>query len=265
MNKIFVSDIDGTCLKKGEKELSLNVKKAFDKILELNNTLIIASGRNYRDLRRLFVNNDDIFYCAENGNIVVYKDKILYVNKFENKFARELIRYLDSLKYYDFILISTPLKSYYYSLEGDVYSDYILTNTKLKSNFNIDEFLNLINEDIIKISMFKKEVDEKYYSLYDEFNKNYKDIEIFDSNNNWIDFSPRNGNKGEGIKFILNTFNLNDRELFVFGDGGNDISMLKLTKNSFCPTSSLEIVKRSSSHLYDDFSNQVFSILSSLE
>lgn len=265
MNKIFVSDIDGTCLKKGEKELSLEVKKAFNSILDLGNTLIIASGRNYRDLRRLFSNDNKIFYCAENGNLIVYKDEFLFINKFENKFAKELIKYLDSLKYYDFILISTPLKSYYYSQNGDVYIDYVLENTKIGTTLKIDELLNLLTEDIIKISVFKRKVDENYYSLYKEYQIKYKDIEIFDSNNNWIDFSPRNGNKGEGIKFIINYFHLNKNDLYVFGDGENDISMLKLTKNSFCPISSLEIVKKSSNNCYIDFASQVKLILSSLE
>ncbi len=262
MNKIFVSDIDGTCLKKGEKELSLNVKEAFNNILLQNNTLIIASGRTYRDLRRLFNQNSEIIYIAENGNLAVYKDEFLLENKFEDGVAESLIRYLDTLKYFDLILVSTPTKCLYYCQNGDVIFDNY-RNEPGKSGVSIEEFLNYFNNDIIKVSVFKQEIDSNYSEFYKIFNEKYKDLEIFDSNNNWIDFSPRNGNKGEALKFILNKFNLKKEDLIVFGDGENDISMLKLTSNSFCPTSSLEVVKKNSSSTYEDFASQVNLILAS--
>lgn len=260
MNKVFVSDIDGTCLKKGEKELSLEVKEAFNNILLQNNTLIIASGRTYRDLRRLFNNNSEIIYIAENGNLAVYKDEFLLENKFEDGVAENLIRYLDTLKYFDLILVSTSSKCLYYCQNGDIIFDNY-RNPVGKSKVSIDEFLNYFNNDIIKVSVFKENLDSKYHKFYELFNEKYKDLEIFDSNNNWIDFSPRNGNKGEALKFVLNKFNLKKEDLIVFGDGENDISMLKLTLNSYCPISSLEIVKKNSSSTYLDFSSQVNSIL----
>ncbi len=260
MNKIFVSDIDGTCLKKGERELSLKVKEAFNNILFQNNTLIVASGRTYRDLRRLFNNNDEIIYIAENGNLVVYKDDFLLINKFDSGVAPSLIRYLDTLKYFDLILVSTPSKCFYYTQMGDIIFDYY-KNAPGKSKVSIDEFLNYFHNDIIKVSVFKENTDSNYHKFYDLFNQKYKDLEVFDSNNNWIDFSPRNGNKGEAVKFVLDKFNLKKEDLIVFGDGENDISMLKLTLNSFCPISSLEIVKKNTSSTYIDFADQVNSIL----
>ena len=260
MNKVFVSDIDGTCLKKGEKELSLEVKEAFNNILLQNNTLVIASGRTYRDLRRLFNNNDEIIYIAENGNLVCYKDEFLLENKFEDGVAENLIRYLDTLKYFDLILVSTPSCCLYYTQNGDIIFDYY-RNAPGKSKVSIEEFLSYFHDDIIKVSVFKENTDSKYSKFYDLFNEKYEDLEIFDSNNNWIDFSPRNGNKGEALKFILKKFNLKKEDLIVFGDGENDISMLKLTLNSYCPISSLEIVKKNSSSTYVDFASQVNLIL----
>ncbi len=260
MNKIFVSDIDGTCLKKGEKELSLEVKEAFNNVLFQNNTLIIASGRTYRDLRRLFNNNDEIIYIAENGNLAVYKDEFILENKFEDGVAENLIRYLDTLKYFDLILVSTPTKCLYYCQNGDIIFDNY-RNAPGKSKVSIEGFLDYFHNDIIKVSVFKENTDSKYHKFYEIFNEKYKDLEIFDSNNNWIDFSPRNGNKGEALKFVLNKFNLKKEDLIVFGDGENDISMLKLTLNSYCPISSLEIVKKNSSSSYLDFASQVNSIL----
>lgn len=260
MNKIFVSDIDGTCLKKGEKELSLKVKEAFNNVLFQNNTLIIASGRTYRDLCRLFNNNKEIIYIAENGNLVCYKDDFLLENKFEDGVAENLIRYLDTLKYFDLILVSTPTKCLYYCQNGDIIFDNY-RNAPGKSKVSIEEFLTYFKSDIIKVSVFKENTDSKYHKFYELFNEQYKNLEIFDSNNNWIDFSPRNGNKGEALKFVLNKFNLKKEDLIVFGDGENDISMLKLTLNSFCPISSLEVVKKNSSSTYTDFASQVNEIL----
>ena len=256
---IFISDVDGTTLKRKEKDFSIETKNAFKSIIDSNNLLIIASGRTYQDLYKLFNHNDNIIYIAENGNLIVDKGKIIYTNKFEYKIARDLIRHLWNLKYFDYILVSTPLKAYYIDQKGDVYIDYIIE--KVKSNLSIESFIDYIEGDIIKISICKKEITPKYYELYKSFSNLFPNIEVFDANNNWIDLSPRDGNKGEAVKFILKNYNFKYENLYIFGDGENDISMLRLTKNSYCPISSLEIVKKNSTYVYSDFSKVIESLL----
>ena len=45
--------------------------------------------------------------------------------------------------------------------------------------------------------------------------------------NKACDIIPCNGGKDIGIQKILDYFNINKEEAMAFGDGGNDISMLK--------------------------------------
>lgn len=259
--KIFVTDVDGTTLLKGEKEFNKEVKNAFKKIKDNGNELIVASGRTYRNLHKIFDYDDTITYISENGNMIVENGKILFLNKFKDGLARKIIEYLGGINDIA-ILVSTQSKALYYE-NGEVYVDE--DETPVEVNFQLIDFINFINEEIIKISFYKEAMDEKFYEIYHFLINNFNDVEVFNANNNRIDVSPTNGNKGEAVKFVFNKKHINLEDLYAFGDGENDISMLKLTKNSYCPNHALDVVKKNSNHTFTDFALAVSSILSSSE
>lgn len=257
--KIIVCDVDGTTLKAGEINFKKEVKEAFKKILEEKSYFMVASGRTYRNLYKIFDNNKDVIYIAENGNQIVFNNEFLKINNFEHQKAIDIIKFLYSIKNELIaILISTPYEAIYYE-DSNIYIDEE-EETRYK-NIDLDGLISYFeNKEIIKISIFKDKMDDKFYKIYDSLNKNYKDIEVFDANNRWIDISPLKGNKGDALKFVLEKFNISSLPLYVFGDGENDISMLTLTKNSYCPSDALNKVKEIATHQYDRFEDVIFSI-----
>ena len=48
-----------------------------------------------------------------------------------------------------------------------------------------------------------------------------------------MDLTTPGVNKGSAIQRLLNQWNLTSDQLIAFGDGGNDVSMLKLASRSF--------------------------------
>ena len=256
--KIFCTDVDGTILKKGEKTFSNNINEAFKNIFETNNLLIVASGRTYRNLRSLFFNDDRVVYLCENGNLLRYKNKTLFVSSFDD----EVYSLLDELKSYQdlFIEICTPDKTY-------TYSSYEEINKFFKTNYldftSLDGSVRSIKEKIIKVSYFFPTKNmEEFSKLHQHFLDKYKDkIEIFDSNNLWIDFSPKGINKGTTLKFFMDKYSLPFSSLYCFGDGENDIDMLKISKNSYCESSGLDNVKNISNNIFSDFKKTVDEII----
>lgn len=55
-------------------------------------------------------------------------------------------------------------------------------------------------------------------------------------------------NKATGIRALADQYGIKEDEIAVFGDGGNDISMLKAFE-SFCPSSGTEQAKKSAGHI----------------
>lgn len=48
-----------------------------------------------------------------------------------------------------------------------------------------------------------------------------------------IDVIKKGNNKGTAMKYLLDLWGMNSDNLMAFGDGGNDIEMLKLAKYSY--------------------------------
>ncbi len=259
MKKIIVSDVDGTSMKSGEQEFRKEVKEAYLKVLNNDSYLIVASGRTYRNLFKIFNYDKRIIYISENGNQIVFNEEFLKINKFNHDEAIDIIKFLYGYKK-DLIaiLISTPFEAIYYE-NDEIYIDE--EETPRYKNIDLMKLIEYFNgKDIIKISIFKEKMDTLFYEIYDSLNKKYSDIEVFDANNRWIDVSPLNGNKGEAVKYVLDRFKINDLALYVFGDGENDISMLKLTENSYCPNDSLDSVKKIALHQYVHFEDTLSSL-----
>lgn len=258
--KIFVTDIDGTTLFDGSNLLPKENELAYKKILK-KAKLIVASGRTTRNLYSIFKNNDEIIYIGENGNIVVYKNEIIYLNKFKKEEANKILSFA-SLNKDNYILVSTPFSCYFYKPNKKIRVD-----DELEYRYENIEYSYFVNNilkdlDIIKISIYRKEMDYIFYTLYKNAKKEFEFAEVFDANNSWIDFSPLGGNKGNALKFVFDKFNLDFKDAYIFGDGENDISMLKLSKNSYSPNRSLNSVKEISKNIYSSFPEVVSSLLS---
>lgn len=253
MKKVIVSDIDGTILKGGSQEFSKENKETFKKIKDNNDIFIFSSGRHYGNIRYMYGIDDDTIYNVENGSLIVYKNKILKSFTLYNNDGYEILKYLyqyiDKLN----ILVSISNGEGYYLIKDKVF--YGLNRTKTYENVNsFDKFISLFNtKEIIKISYQRDEMDEFFFSCYKYLKNNFKDIEVFDSNNTWIDISPKNINKGTSLKFIIDYFKLNNLPIYCFGDAENDLSMLKIANYSYAPITALKIVKENVDFIYKDF------------
>lgn len=259
--KIFVTDIDGTTLFDGSNNLPENSKLAYSRILkDKNNKLIVASGRTPRNIYTIFKNNDDITYIGENGNIVLNKGEIIYINKFKKEDALKILDFVHS-DLDNYILVSTTYACFFFKPSGNIRVDDEKDYRYRDVDFNYFKNEILKDLDIVKISIYRKKMDDIFYSFYKKAKENFSFAEVFDANNSRIDISPTGGNKGNALQFVFNKFNYNYEDAYIFGDGENDISMLKLTKHSYCPSRALASVKNIANSIYTNFDETVSSIL----
>lgn len=251
---IFAVDVDGTLIQSGTGKLGEENLNAIKTILNHNDIFCFSSGRTFRSLKHLLKGNDlDIIYICENGNLIRTNNEILFVNVIKKELVLQIIDYLyknhgERIA----ILVSLVDKCLYYENKRLV----IDFKNYAYGNLEYQDFLNIFkDQDVIKISIYMNELCDEFYEIYRDLNRLFEgQIEVFDANNKWIDISKIGGNKGNGVKFIVDKFNLNYDNLYTFGDGENDLSMLSLTKNSFSPFLALDKVKDKVNFLYSSFS-----------
>ena len=67
-----------------------------------------------------------------------------------------------------------------------------------------------------------------------------------------VDIIPKGGGKDKGIKALINSLGIKDDEIITFGDGENDIGMLKSFPNSVAMGNASDLVKSAASYVTTD-------------
>lgn len=228
MIKLVASDIDGTLLPEGTKELNPEI---YDIILELKKHdihFVVASGRQLDSQQLLFAPvANDISYISENGAICMHNGKQFVISEFDQDFAMRIIEEVEKRPNCK-LAVSTPSTQYIKSGDDDFFEH---MSTHLKYNITAIDSFKDIGEPIVKIafldSITTQESYEHFKSLFGE------EIKIANAGNLWIDFIPFESNKGTALKFILEQMNLTSAEAISFGDQQNDIEMLEFTERSY--------------------------------
>lgn len=238
MLKLIASDIDGTLLQDGEKELSGQAVKQIKQLKEMGILFAAASGRQYATLRRLFEPvKDDIAYICENGAMIMYKGKILHKDVFDRVLAEEMMHSI--LNREDMEIIVSGEKSYYIQPKRKSFAEYMLQS--VKGNVTVVDNILEVQEDILKISMYRESGLEETLPYW---KKLFGDkATVVTSGHAWLDMMPMSADKGKGIRVLQKHFLISADDCIAFGDNLNDLEMLQEVTYSFAMSNAKEKVK----------------------
>jgi hydroxymethylpyrimidine pyrophosphatase-like HAD family hydrolase len=214
--KVLVSDFDKTFYPDNFID---NIKEV-NKFVDLGNVFIIATGRNARSLRKIIDDyNIKFSYIICNDGSVIYDKDFNLIKK--NKINKNTIE-----KLYDYL-------SLYFE---QIYLD---------DGF---ELTNVVSDEIDGI--FVRYTDyELARSVLKEMHENFKDVHGYLSEN-YMNIVSTESSKGLAIKYLelLNNYN----NIYVVGDGINDLSMYEYYKGLSMLNSIPELKEMAHSHV-DDF------------
>lgn len=243
MLKLIASDIDGTLLQNGEKELSGQAVNQVKQLKEMGILFAAASGRQYATLRRLFEPvKDDIAHICENGAMVMYNGKILHKDVFDRVLAEEMMHSI--LNREDMEIIVSGEKSYYIQPKRKVFADYMLQTVKGKVAVVDDIFK--VKEDILKISMYRESGLEEMLPYWKKLFGSQ--ATVVTSGHAWLDMMPMSADKGKGIRVLQNYFLISADACAAFGDNLNDLEMLHEVTYSFAVSNAKEEVKETAKY-----------------
>jgi len=222
------SDLDGTLLN-NNGELSDYTKKI---IGECNIPLTLVSARSPQKMESI-LNDLGVggIHIAFNGAMVFKKEnnKFIILNKeiLDREFSRKLV--LDIRSKFPKIGISL------YDTDNwnvDLVNKVIEREKKVvKVNYSLVDFNQYFNEilkEIYKVSFIEDDI-EVFRKLVNYVEVNYSDekITIQKSLSGYLEITHTNAKKSLGIEYVMNLKNIDRDSTVAFGDGENDISMLK--------------------------------------
>lgn len=183
---LIISDFDGTLFDKNYKE---NIK-AIEK--QKNTDLIIATGRNYKSLKKDLKIKCKYYICNDGSYILDEKEKIIHKNFFNKQSIEIIYERIKKLNY------------------NDYFFDYIDTfDTKLLANVNKLSIKIRDNNAASDMNYILNNIDDAYGYLSE----------------NWINILPILSKKENAIEHILNNNSYDN--VYVIGNESNDYAMIK--------------------------------------
>ena len=217
--RLVCSDIDGTLLQYGKKELEGEI---FEQIRQLHRRGILfcpASGRQYTSLRRLFapVAEHCVFLC-ENGGVIYKDEQCIAKNPMPRALAEEIA--MDMWTRSDGqgeVMLSGQNTAYL--MERGLG---MLKRVQFVGNhYKIIHSPREVPEPITKVSVYLYQGVEGYV---DRFVPRWKEANCAVAGPLWIDTTF--ANKGMGVRSVCRTLGIELEEVMAFGDNYNDVSML---------------------------------------
>lgn len=233
--KLVVSDLDGTLLDT-KSQITDYTKAAVKKLVDNGIEFAIATGRGRASAVRLKkdIGLDIYLICNNGANIYDKKEKSIFEKIIDKKTSQEIINLLRDRKV-----------AYNGFIDDDFYRDeYDKTDYSERIDF-IEHILVdiedcpalhkiIIIEDADIILKTNKELREKFSDV----------VEITISDPECIDIVPKECSKGNALKVIAQQMGIDMKRIMAFGDGENDLDMLRKVGHPVAMENAQEIVKK---------------------
>lgn len=253
-------DVDNTLLPRDAVRLSSGVIDMIKFLLSKGILVTVASGRPFCDIVRLFSEViNDIIVVAYDGSFAVYKNEVIADFSIDKDLA---FAFIDSVKNntgYDVAVYGAG--SVYVSMQCDENSAPVVAMRKAATMDNcvtrIDDF-HKINDAFFKLSVFYKKDGFTYD--FEPFTLDWTDyLHNVYTKNGWCEFISKNADKGSCLSIICEKFSVDMNDVMAFGDGVNDISMLRSAGCSYAVSGSDPDVVAAADYVTDDVVKSVMS------
>lgn len=137
------------------------------------------------------------------------------------------------------------------------YTDQIDDGIKLETSLtfheptvvNYHEFFKTNSEDIYKIMFIAKSTSELNNIVKALDSLHLDNVSIQQSGNNYLEITSDKAKKSSGIHYIQELNHLDKSEIAAFGDGHNDIPMLKMVGTAIIMDNATKEVKKYATHI----------------
>ena len=248
MSKVLVFDLDGTLLN-DERKIDPQNLKALKQASNQGHKIVLASGRNIKNMEDIAHQIGNVqFLITHNGGYVfdLKNQKVVFEKCLDHHLALQILEFAKT----------NQLNGIFYTKKDHFLINFnknyakVLKHFKvtLKPNFTPDDL-----QDVIKILLLKEDgfasVPLLLKTLHQDFDHK---LTIALSSPKAIDITAPGVSKAEGLEQIMPLLNQTWDDFVTFGNGGNDITMLKKAPLSFAMGNSLPHVLEAGKSIIGD-------------
>ena len=218
MPKLFITDIDGTILKKGECTVSGEVREFFSELAENGVTAAVASGRSYDSIERVFGGDipDTLYVISNDGALCTLAGRHLFGKPLSQS---SCAHFFDEAKRHGGGFFCAAGKAYIYggATRFTYAPEFALTGISVTNVYGISESVYKIGIDIS---------DGKETGMCPSDARCAYDDGIL------REYVSRYADKGNALEALSQRLFCHREDIFALGDGPNDVSMFKKSKYS---------------------------------
>ncbi|WP_164667819.1 Cof-type HAD-IIB family hydrolase [Virgibacillus doumboii] len=230
---IIFFDLDNTLLD-SEKEVPLSAKRAIQALQNEGHIVAIATGRTPFAFKHVLGELNINTYVSLNGQYVVYQGEVVYKNPLNTDALEKLT---DFAMKRDHPVVYIDHEDWRSNKENDESVTNAIGTLKIPQDLTYDpEYY--IGRDIYQALLFCTDGEESVYE------KRFNEFDLIRWHPASVDVLPRGGSKAKGIEKIMERVRIAPEHIYAFGDGLNDIEMLKLVKNSVAMGNAEDVVKK---------------------
>lgn len=244
MYKIIVFDLDGT-LTNSNKEISPLTKSVIMQLQKVGIKVVLASGRPTCGIvhlaNELKLDKYSGYILSYNGGQIINcsTKEIIYSTSIPPKFVSNLYKYskdynLTILSYKNECVICENSDDKYVQIEAKINNMPIL---------KVNNFVDAIDVDVPKFLIVGN--PEYAQRLEAVLSKEYEGIlNVYRSEPYFLEILPMNIDKAYSLNQLLERLNLKRSNLIAFGDGFNDLSMIKYAGLGVAMANAQDVVKQ---------------------
>ena len=234
MIKAIFFDIDGTLVPFGMDHMPESTVRSLYALREKGILLFIATGRTPHSIAHVQRMFDFDGYLTSNGQYCFNKEKVIHEKYIPQESFRQLIPYLDEKKIP--IVMATLERSYLNRPNHSPFED----------DYPIVDPYTIMHEPLIQIMAYIEEKDDPEFLKHLPHCKSARWTPVF------ADIIPEDGGKDKGIDHMIREYGIQLDEVMVFGDGGNDITMLAHVPHSVAMGNANNEVKKHAAYTTSD-------------
>lgn len=248
----FATDLDGTLLNTNY-QIDEKIKGILDSIFESNIPLVLVTGRTIHGIGSLdYFKDKPVFIVAMNGAIVLDNSQEEVAINALDKSVVDLLSSMypnDNFEYttqdHVYMMISKERYLQQYG-QWDIWRNKLNTPEKLEYHlkqyvFNVSKE-ELLKKDILKINGLEFD-DKTYHEKMDKIHR-VGTVKNAPFSKNVFEWTSKQTSKLSGLLSLCKIENWNYDEVYVFGDGGNDIEILNFFKHCYAPENADREVKK---------------------
>ena len=230
--KLLGFDLDGTILT-GEKKLTERTKKALEAAAASGMIVIPATGRPFAGVPKEIMEVRGIRYAlTSNGARIIdaQEEKVLYEQPVPKEIAEKILDIYDKYDtlqeiYFQGVgyISESDLRRVDQMMESPAMAEYVRSTRKVVKS--IRETMQELPGGVDKVHAIFANQTEKMQALREL--EQMEDVTVTRALSNNIEVNAEGVDKGKGMLKLAELFGISREEIIVFGDGWNDISMIR--------------------------------------